>query len=195
MFIHMWAWGEGKSLSSSSYEAIRPIGLGVYLYDQLTLVTFLKTWSPNIVLGVRTSKYEFGVGGWGTHFSPQHCPRASQVALVIKNHLPMQKTQDTWVWSLGQEDPLEKEMAPHSTILVLKSHGQRSLVGYSPWGHRELDTTEWLSTYIHIDTVPNWKYISRWVVERKKSNEDSNSLTRNDSSVSSNWSDITFSIF
>ena len=85
MFIHMWAWGEGKSLSSSSYEAIRPIGLGVYLYDQLTLVTFLKTWSPNIVLGVRTSKYEFGVGGWGTHFSPQHCPRASQVALVIKN--------------------------------------------------------------------------------------------------------------
>lgn len=33
MFIHMWAWGEEKSLSSSSYEAICPIGLGVYLYD------------------------------------------------------------------------------------------------------------------------------------------------------------------
>ena len=29
-------------------------------------------------------------------------------------------------------------------------HGQRSLVGYSPWGHKESDTTEWLSTYIHI---------------------------------------------
>ena len=29
-------------------------------------------------------------------------------------------------------------------------HGQRSLAGYSPWGHKESDTTEWLSTYIHI---------------------------------------------
>ena len=43
--------------------------------------------------------------------------------------------------SLGQEDPLEKEMA---TLVLLpgKSHGWRSMVGYSPWGHKELDTTE-----------------------------------------------------
>ena len=46
--------------------------------------------------------------------------------------------QETWVRSLGQEDPLEKEIAIHSG----KSHGQRSLVGYSPWGRKELDTTE-----------------------------------------------------
>ena len=32
------------------------------------------------------------------------------------------------------EGPLEEEMATHSSILVEKSHGQRSLVGYSPWG-------------------------------------------------------------
>ena len=50
--------------------------------------------------------------------------------------------QDTWVWSLGREDPLEKEMATHSSILAWKSHGQRSLVGYSPRGRKELDTTE-----------------------------------------------------
>ena len=37
---------------------------------------------------------------------------------------------------LGREDPLKKEMATHSSILAGKSHGQRSLVGYSPWGHR-----------------------------------------------------------
>ena len=38
---------------------------------------------------------------------------------------------------------LEKEMATHSSkILPGKSHGLRSLVGYSPWGHKELDTTE-----------------------------------------------------
>ena len=45
--------------------------------------------------------------------------------------------QETWAWSLGQEDPLEKEMTAHSSILDGKSHGQRSLDGYSPWGHKE----------------------------------------------------------
>ena len=39
----------------------------------------------------------------------------------------------------------EKEMAAHSSILPGKSHGQRSLVDYSPWGHEESDTTEWLT--------------------------------------------------
>ena len=48
----------------------------------------------------------------------------------------------TGVKSLGQEDPLEKEMAIHSSILAGESHGQRRLVGYSPWGHKELDMTE-----------------------------------------------------
>ena len=33
-----------------------------------------------------------------------------------------------------------------------KSHGQRSLVGYSTWGHKELDTTEQLSTHTHTHT-------------------------------------------
>ena len=37
---------------------------------------------------------------------------------VIKNLLPIQEPQETWVWSLGQEDPLEEEMATHSSILV-----------------------------------------------------------------------------
>ena len=38
--------------------------------------------------------------------------------------------------------PLEKEMATTPVFLPGKSHGQRSLVGYSPWGHKELDMTE-----------------------------------------------------
>ena len=41
-----------------------------------------------------------------------------------------------WVWPQGQEEPLEKGMAMHSSILTYRTHGQRSLVGYSPWGHR-----------------------------------------------------------
>ena len=46
------------------------------------------------------------------------------------------------VRSLGREDPLEKEMAIHPSTVAWKIHGQRSLVGYSPWGHKESDTTE-----------------------------------------------------
>ena len=41
------------------------------------------------------------------------------------------------VQSLDQEDPLEKGMATHSSILARESHGQRSLVGCSPGGRKE----------------------------------------------------------
>ena len=37
---------------------------------------------------------------------------------------------------LGQEEPLEKQMTTHSSTIAGKSHGWRSLVGYSPWGRR-----------------------------------------------------------
>ena len=45
-------------------------------------------------------------------------------------------------------------MATHSSIHVGKSHGQRSLVGYSPWGHKESDTTEHACTKHVLDWVP-----------------------------------------
>ena len=38
-----------------------------------------------------------------------------------------------WVLSLGREDPLEKEVKLTPVSLPEKAHGQRSLVGYSPW--------------------------------------------------------------
>ena len=50
--------------------------------------------------------------------------------------------QDTWVRSLGQEDPLKEEMATHSNILAGKSDGQRNLVDCSPWCLKESDVTE-----------------------------------------------------
>ena len=40
------------------------------------------------------------------------------MALVVKNRLPVQQTQETWVRSLGREDPLEEDMATHSSILA-----------------------------------------------------------------------------
>ena len=61
---------------------------------------------------------------------------------VVKNPPVM---QETWIWSLHQEDPLARKWQPTPVFLPGKSHGQRSLVSYSPWGHKELDTTEWLN--------------------------------------------------
>ena len=48
----------------------------------------------------------------------------------------MQDTQETQAQSLGGDDPLEKEVAFTPVFLTGKFHGQRSLVGYSPWDHK-----------------------------------------------------------
>ena len=50
--------------------------------------------------------------------------------------------------SLGQEDPLEKEWQPTAVFLPGEAHGQRSLVGHSPWGRKELDTAEHASMQV-----------------------------------------------
>ena len=52
--------------------------------------------------------------------------------------------QETQVGSLAQEDPLEKGTAT-PVFLPGESHGQRSLVGCSPWHHKESDTTKQLT--------------------------------------------------
>ena len=61
---------------------------------------------------------------------------------MIKN--PPTK-QEIWVQSLGWEDPLEKAVAIHSSILAWNT-GQRSLLGYSLWVHQESDMDEQLNT-------------------------------------------------
>ena len=63
------------------------------------------------------------------------------VAQAVKNTPSM---QETWVRSLGWEEPLEKGWLSTPVFLPGESHGQRSLAGYSPWGHKELDVTEQL---------------------------------------------------
>ena len=48
---------------------------------------------------------------------------------MVKNYLPMQKTQETWVQSLGQEDPLEEEMAiPLQYSLLSEPPGKQSVL-------------------------------------------------------------------
>ena len=64
---------------------------------------------------------------------------ASLVAQMVKNLPAMQETK---VQPMGQEDPLRREWLPTPIFLPEDFPGQRSLVGYSPRGCKELDTTK-----------------------------------------------------
>jgi len=66
---------------------------------------------------------------------------SSPVAKTVKN-LPAM--QETCVRFLCQEDPVVKGMLPTPVFLPGEFHGQRSLLGYCPWGNRELHTSEQL---------------------------------------------------
>ena len=69
-------------------------------------------------------------------------------ALVAQRLKGLPATRETWVQSLGLEDPLEKEMATHSSILAWRI----------PRGHKELGTTEQLHFYfIYIQFANNRK--------------------------------------
>ena len=66
---------------------------------------------------------------------------------MVKN-LPAM--QETWVWSLGREYSLEKEMATHSTILACEIPWTEEPGGYSPWGCKESDMTEQQNTHYYL---------------------------------------------
>ena len=74
----------------------------------------------------------------------------SLVAQMIKNLLAV---QETWVLSLGGEDPLEKRMATQSSTLAWRIPWQRSLVGFSPWTYKDSDMTEQL-THVPVNSGP-----------------------------------------
>ena len=61
--------------------------------------------------------------------------------------------QETWIWYLGQEYPLEKEVATHSSILSWEIPWTDELVGYSPWVHKKVGyylATEQQTTTIYL---------------------------------------------
>ena len=85
---------------------------------------------------------------WNEHTfsSPVATAEFSKFALILTSLLtqmvklmPAIAMREIRVWSLGQDDPLEKEMA---VLLPGTSHGWRSLVVYSPWSRKESDRTE-----------------------------------------------------
>ena len=71
---------------------------------------------------------------------PHHTARGAPLVPQLVKNLPAMR--ETWVQSLNWEDPLEKGKATHSSTLPGEFPGL-----YSPWGHKESDTTEQLSRY------------------------------------------------
>ena len=80
-------------------------------------------------------------------------PKGLGTSLVAQKVKNLPAMQDTWIQSLCQEDTLEKGTGPTPVFLPGEFHGERSLVGYSAWGCKELDTTEQLThTHTHTHT-------------------------------------------
>ena len=99
------------------------------------------------------------------HFS-NNLSGASQVFF-----LPMQRMQETLVWSPGQEEiPQSRKWQPTSVFLPGKFHEQKSWQSTVPWGLKELDTTEWLRTYTH-SSLSNFFGKVWWINKSKKRKE------------------------
>ena len=79
-----------------------------------------------------------------------HRNQASLVAQMVK-HLPT--VQEILVQSLVRKIPWRRKWQPTLVFLPRISHGLRSLVGYSPWGHKESDMTELLHFHTEIVTL------------------------------------------
>ena len=88
---------------------------------------------------------------------------------------------DPWVWKI----PWRRAWQPTPVFLSGESHGQRSLVGCSPWGHKESDTTERLSARIHTHThthtrshfrTPMWDTVSSFSQKAQRKSTKVSSL-------------------
>ena len=86
---------------------------------------------------------------------------ASLVAQLVKSPPAVPETR---VQSLGREDPREKGMHPSPVFLPGESHGQRSLSGYSPWGHKRVRHDWAANTFTHTESSPLILEVRRVVI-------------------------------
>ena len=88
-----------------------------------------------------SASYSLQNPGSGTYHFPSFLERTSLMAQTVQNPPAV---QETWVQSLGQEDPLEKEMATHSSILAWRIPWTEQPGGLPSMGSQELNMTKWL---------------------------------------------------
>ena len=161
MFLKTWSFWNSINITPHSFkdlisethlwkfelvylgQCLRPYDLVTYdsYVTKVSKILFQLLGDPSSIPGLGRSTRE-GIG-----YSLQ-CSWASLVTWLVKNPPAM---QETWVQSLDWEDPLGKGMATHSSILAWRiPWTEESLVGYSPWGHKQSDTTEQLSLTLTI---------------------------------------------
>ena len=94
---------------------------------------------------------------------------------MVKNLPALRETQ---VQSLGRKDPWKREWQPTSVFFPGEFYGLKSLVGYSPWGHKESNMTEQL-THIYISSVQSLSrvllFATPWTAARQASLSITNS--------------------
>ena len=99
---------------------------------------------------------------------------ATQVVQVVKKCLPMQETEEMWIQSWVRKIPWRRKWQPAPVFLPEESHGQRSLVGYGPWGHKESDTDmTWLRRQQSVSASIITYYFTTWGKLLSSSNWDS----------------------
>ena len=74
----------------------------------------------------------------GTSLHAKICRFGTSLAAKMVKNLPA--IHETWVHPWVTKIPWRRKWQPTAVFLPGEFHGQRSLVGYSPWGHKELDT-------------------------------------------------------
>ena len=84
-----------------------------------------------------------------------------QVAQLVRNPPANALGFDPWVGKI----PWRRKWQPTPVFLPGKSHGQRSLTGYSPWSHKELDMTE--PTHVFAHTHTRYRYFSVVLVDSR----------------------------
>ena len=139
----------------------------ITIYENLIIssMTWVKIWESPSHPPLREDIYTHTHTHKLIHFIEQH-KLASQVAQWWRIHLSMQETQ---VQSLSWENPLQKEMASHSSILAWKIPWTEEPGGLQSMGHKESDTTEWLSMSI-AETNNTVKQL--YSNKKKKTSED-----------------------
>ena len=90
---------------------------------------------------------------WGRQYFEMNSKiPAYPVCIILNNAFPL-RMGETWNLFLTSRIWSEKAMAPHSSTLAWKIHGQKSLVGCSPWGRWGSDTTEWLHFHFSLSCI------------------------------------------
>ena len=120
----------GQSVLSSPFLSLSPSGplFKCHLHSEAITLNLLKIKLRHLHFHPFSPCFVFTALTTVSHVT-QFMYFSLSMAQWVENLPAVQETQ---IQSLDQEDPLEKEMAAHSSVLAGKSHGQRSLVRYSP---------------------------------------------------------------